>query len=225
MTKYLYVKHWEYADPILLEFFQGLPKKQSVYRAELNPDTNQYSMIFKEGAFPLLIPTLITNNLAQDGYSCELVELSKSNILDLNLEEDDLDKIISWTENKTMINNNSLQVFQEAHLQMQHEQAERLAYVTEAISRLDSVNSIHVDIIFDAVEMLEEKNLLDHDPINDIALDERLGLGVNISRAQDSLKRYSSNDRRTNEDPTDLYEALYHIVRELERRTLNEIDE
>jgi hypothetical protein len=219
-TKYLYVKHWEYADPILLEVFHGLPKVGCVYKTEMNPSTNQYFLQFKEGNIQILLPDLIRNNAEQDGYNCELVELSKSNILDLNLEETELDKIISWT---TMIpQNEQLQVFQQAHLQMQHEQAERMAYVYEALSRLDMVNSIHVDILHNTAEMLEEKNLMN--PEDDISLDENHGLGVNISRAQEALNRYSGPDRRTNEDPTDLYEALYHIVREIERRDINDLD-
>jgi len=235
-VKYLFVKHWSWTDPLDKEKYQGAPVQGRVYRAVYNSKTNSYRFIITENPMNgLLMPDLNSSN-EMNGYTSEIVALTKNNLLDQNIKEEDLDKLTRWMEdqNKDIFTTQPqlpenfpmiiLESLNSAEHQREMEEANRMAYAMEALSDLDSVNSIQFEIIIELIEYLYQQNLLNHEG-DDIALDAKLGIGVNISRTLDTLKRYAGKNRRTNEDPEDLLNAISHLVTERERRIINDLDE
>lgn len=231
VVKYLVCKRWSYHDLADNEKFQGEPRQGSVYRAAYNTKTNSYRLILNENPInALLIDSLISTESQQGSY--ELAELTKYNILDFDLKESELDKIINWKHKNntdlypTDLPQDNLVVinFQAALAQHQHEEAERFAWMTEEMDNLDQVNSLHFEILVELAAYLTEFNLLRHEDPLDLALDEDMGKGVNVSRAQSYLKKYVGKDRKTNDEREDIITAIYHLITELERRDLNEQD-
>jgi hypothetical protein len=232
--QYVYIKSWKYVEPLLNEKFYGHPTPGRVYRAGYNNVTKSYRF-YLENSEALYVHQLINKN-EEEGYVCECVTLTKENALTLNIQEEDLDKLIIWIESnnqdilKPQITPESfpmflLQALNNAENERYNEEAERMAEITEALTDLDAVNSIQVEVILDLVEYLYNQNLERHDDINNIALDESHGLGTNISRAQDKLKIYAGSDRRTNENKQDLLSAISHLIVEAERRNIHQLDE
>lgn len=226
-VKYLFVKKWKWINVEAREKYQGHPEEGRVYRAFHHTKTKSYRVMVPGFNGFLMDKPIVTDE--DEGFLCECEVVEKKNLCNLNFKEEDLDNIINWIETKNSdLYQQNLPIPLESFLaniglQHQMEQADRMAYVTDALTRLDSVNSIQVDVLLELIETLYDKNL---ESVNqeDISLDENHGLGVNVSRTQDALKRYAGNDRRTNEAPEDLYEAMGHLVKEAERRIYNELD-
>jgi len=225
--KYIFIKKWRWVDIEARESYQGHPEEGRVYRVAHHKKTKSFRFVIP--GHDLMLIDSLTNTDERRGYVCDCELVEKRNLLTLNFKEEDLDKILNWTEIKNQ------DLFQQPiplgefmsninNLHQQMETADRMAYLTEAITRLDSVNSIQVEVVIELIEHLYEKNLEAPLNLEDISMDKKNGLGVNISRTQDALKRYAGTDRRTNEDSNDLYEAMGHLVVESERRLLNELD-
>jgi hypothetical protein len=230
--QYVYIKSWKYVEPLLNEKFYGHPTPGRVYRAGYNNVTKSYRF-YLDSSEALYVHQLINKN-EEEGYVCECVTLMKENLLTLNILEEDLDKIISWIEsnNQDILKPQPesfpmflLQALNNAENERYNEEAERMAWITEALTDLDAVNSIQVEVILELIDYLYQQNLMRHDDINNIALDESHGLGTNISRAQDKLNRYAGSDRRTNQDKEDLLSAISHLIVEAERRNIHQLDE
>ena len=98
MTKYLYVKSFSWASTIDQQEYRGHLKPKTVYPAVYDSEANLYYVKFDErGGIPvsLVVPSLtLTNSDAIYNFNCELVEITRDNILDFDLPEEQLDNML-----------------------------------------------------------------------------------------------------------------------------------
>lgn len=233
-VKYLYVKKWSWNHGVV-EVMQGVPKEGTVYRGLYNTLTKSYRLIISEppAVTAILIDSLvIADEVNPFGdiipFVCELVEITKQNILGMNLSEDDLDKIIKWQEIKgrdlITPRETALMSLDKAMKDQSVEDAERLHEALGIIEQLLTINCMHFELILELTDVLIKHNMEDYeDPC--ISLSEgEYGLSLNIGDVYRALGVYTSQDKRLNLDRRDLHEAFIGIVKELSRRDINGLD-
>ncbi len=227
---YLYVEEFTWSQQIYNSMYEGHPKEGGVYRAAYNPESGWHFVIISEASpvKAIVIPSLVSENGID--WVGKIVNLTKENIINYNLKEEQLDEIIKWMDS------NSEDIFKPqipAPLQalqraMDDQQQEDQAFLLHAIGVLEQLqlhNVINLDIIVEISEQLISDSLRSMDsPVSKLKLDKNNGLGANIADALTHITNYTSEDRRTNQDPDDLDRAIIALIRERERRILNELD-
>lgn len=233
IVKYIYVKDFNWAEPFNKMNYEGHFKNKEVYRAIYHPTSNVYSVIFREVRIPF--EAIVFDDLKVDNAicTCEMVEITKENILELNITEKELDKMIKWMETKNEDINpprkeNNLPIpFQNLFNEMKRQESEDTKLMFEmnkAFDELNLHNTIYCELILALTKQLKDYTLNTiEDAASELELDGDRGLSVNIAKAMRSLQQYALPLRRGGEEEVDLDEALFAIFREKERRVLNNI--
>lgn len=208
--KYILVKKFSYLHPDIAEAFAGNPIQGKVYRSVYNINTKHHRLLLPDGVvmgFNVLIGE------SSDAVF-ELIEITKDNILDFNLSEEDLDVFLLPN---TDIFFEPKQMIQNALSQRQDDEVDFANRASNTILNLWSINPDKAEILLTIAHCLTELELSSHeDAANSLRYSDK-GLGINIAEALRALTRYSSDDRKTNEDTADLMVALEAIVVEMER--------
>lgn len=234
-VKYIYVEKWNWLDVISGEIFGGHPIENCVYRSVYNKKTKSHRLILSEGTANSPKDAILIKNFNQsneiEGYTCQLTEITKSNLLNINLNETEVDKLHDWTQS----NNDDLKGhpqpdeaglirLKNAMLEQEMEDKEYLENLFNVATKLLSVNSDYFKILIEIGDLMTESTLIEHDgPVEALSISET-GMSLNIGETLKALKSYTSNNRRTNLDREQLHDALMGIVRELNRRNILEID-
>lgn len=236
--KYFWVNSFKWRDTADRERFAGHPKEKTLYRGWLNTDTNTNRIYYKHGT-ALWFDNLITNDSDTLGYTSDIREINITSILDTPLVESDLDIMIGWleTDNKDIKDI----VFPPPVVPMNITHL-----IQEAIGKINGMEKEFDDFIDDAGELMElDKPVFDQiwniirysldtlygtkrGPLDAdyLSMDKtRAGLGFNIGKAQESIFRYASTDRKTNENPVDLLDTIYTLLTELKRREHHNLNE
>ena len=242
---YLYTHKFEYGNnPISKEENGGHPKPKTVYRAIYNTDTNTYRLIYnisKEGLSFIFIPKLKDHD-EESGLSVDIKILTKKNILDFNISEENLDELLSWlkTDNKD-IKEITGDIGTPKPKQQKVKQGDKPAVVPQNKGvklppqvvqflnlgiELEKTDPLIFGTMFDLLVYLNQNVYTDIGVVNAswLKLDKDHGAGTNISSAVEKLARYMSQDRRTNLDGKDLLGAIKDLLQEQGRRTYHEID-
>jgi hypothetical protein len=215
--QYLYFKDFKWLSALDSERFAGHPRPNTVYRAIVNSSTNNTKVIITES--PDWNAVIINDFNAGEHYTSDCISLNHKNILDANLPEIELDKIIKWQsqDNKDLkrlykpnipsppVLMNLAQAISE---QERQEQAD-LGRAVNILAELRMLDQLGFDIVVDLIRILtkEEPDAL--------AINPNLSTGINFKRIHDSLLRYIGEDRRTNYDRNDLIETFLAIMNEL----------
>jgi hypothetical protein len=219
--QYYYSKDFRWIDPMLSEQFQGHPRPGQVYRAIVNDSTKNIKVIVSENTAVVINDFL--HGIHYEGY---LTPLTLENILELNLEEKELDRIIKWQERdhadlKRLYNPQQttgehvvLQTLANAMNQQAGEEREDITRATNLLAALRITDSVGFELILELIDALGHESMSD-EPSRALATDPRFSTGINVSRAMNSLCRYIGDDKRTNYDREDLIEAFLGIVNEL----------
>lgn len=103
--------------------------------------------------------------------------------------------------------------------QQAEEDKEFMEDVQEVFEDLNLHNSIYAELLLELARALTSFSIdgVD-DPTSELEIDEYLGKGINLHSAIGSLHDYAKND-----DDVNLDVALAYILREKERRILNEL--
>jgi hypothetical protein len=220
-VKYLYVKSWKWGTQQEHENFQGKPEAGDVCWSGYNNKTKSYRMMI--GDKPFYIATLISPEEILAEY--ELVEITKDNILDLNIAEAELDKILKMKD-RTFMNQepqqNIVVKIDQEMLEMMRADEQRVEKAIDAFHYLLELNIDHFDILVELNEAMAEENLLEHDSLTQALSESEHGVGLNIGGTLAALSRYVGDDRRTNLNREDLITAAIGIVKELARLKINE---
>lgn len=245
---YLYVKEFEWTFPEGKENNVGHPKKNKVYRAAYNSDTNSYRLFyeFDKKFTALFLPTLtaVNNETFFDTptYTSEIVELSRHNVLEHLISEEDLDDWLKWIEEdnasiKQMmgLDNNQSQGKQPQIVTAQDvvravQKNQENQELTQFLSRLEHLREINPPL-FEALTNLVEFLVgppdgpeLDTMVETDwIGFSKTLGAGKNLSDALKQLSRYGGESRRTNLMERDLFGAIRSLLAEQARRNFHGI--
>jgi hypothetical protein len=230
-AKYIFVSKWKFLDMLDAEKFQGHPIPGRVYRSLYNNKTDSYRIILNEAAQDGLLVKDINNTSEENGFLSESVVISKSNLLELQLNEEDLDKIINWQET------NNSDLFTEMNpippdiilrienaLATTSEDQQLMDSALHTASELINVNYDFFDVWIELGQLLVEQSLLDHDSQAVVLSESEGGMSLNIGDVYKALKVYTSDDRKTNLDRSSVHEAMIGLARELVRRNLNELD-
>lgn len=222
---YLYVKKFKWLNPINHEGFGGHPKEGRVYRAVKNTDTNSYRLIY--GKIGNIGQGIMFQSLEDDsdGYTADMVPITKSNILDFNIEEEDLDLLAVWVETN---DEDIRQIFEPPLLppprpsfstplpSSSSPEIEALTEFTECVLELRDIDVFSFDTVHDLIHKLTEPPNESIEVLN-IRMNEAFGGGANMVKVFELLARYVGDDRRTNKDPQDLLEAMKFLTYEVNR--------
>lgn len=227
--KYLYVNKFIWQSPIEREQFQGQPLKHRVYRDIFNPLTGNHKLLIPGMDGGIGFDKLKDTNEAAD---FDLKEITLDTVLDYDITENDLDLLNQWIESGNRdiedsyrpIPNEGLQKLKQALHSHNQDEAEALAMATDSMMNLWSANPEKFSVMVSIIQFLTDADL---DSYEDIAHHIRLhpvsGKGVNVAQALRAIDNYNSDDRRTNEDVSDLYMAIEALVTEAERKFTNDL--
>jgi len=235
---YLYVKSFEWFDPIDNENNVGQPKGGFVYRAVVNRETKTYRLVYMDETKKMTavyLPVLITGEESEYNYRSEIIEITKNNILSLNLAERDLHMLLVWIKEKNQSLKQALGVEQpqqqipnltseQVMNVIQSDQEDKYLHkIGESLVNIRNFDPILYDALSELIFYVEEVTSPSNAVDDEDGYSSVLGAGVNISKASEALKRYGSDDRRTNLDYTDLLEAHYALLVETGRRIIHNI--
>jgi hypothetical protein len=228
--KYFWVNKFKWLIPEENERTGGHPKEGTLYQGWINADTNTYRLYYKAGN-AIWLEKLKSSESDMLPYIADIREVNVDTILDLPISEKDLDSLSGWleTDNKNLKDRlfkesvpvPIMKLIEEGVKKMDayEKEIDEFCGESEELFELDKPTFEQVrNVIRYSLDSIYEKKTgpLDGDYLS---LDEtRAGLGFNIGKAQELIYQYASTDRRTNEDPVDLLEAIYHLLTELKRR-------
>lgn len=221
--KYLFIKKFSWNETWDKERFQGHPREGEVYRSIYNPKTNNNKLIINPppGGDSLLLEDF------KNTYEGEIIEITPQTLLECNLPEGNLDKLIQWleSENKDLKDLYQqpapLQILQQAMSSQEYDEQQALNRAINILAELYNINGEVFDIVLALAEgMIQYTIERESDPTNFLMMGER-GAAINIREAVIHLNRYVGPDRRTDLDKNDLYESIKYIIQEIERIKLN----
>jgi len=235
--KYVFINSFKWNDTYNQVRFNGLPNENTVCRCLYNDGSKIYSLIVDESKRPYDAIILDQLNIDTEICTAMLTDLNNENILDvINIPEVELDKMIKWMENdnedlkpkQQLALPPSAQAGFENLLHRAKQQAEEdqlfMQEVYRAFEELNLHNSIYAELLIELAHRLVDYSLSTvDDPGAELELDRDRGMSANLAKALRSLKYYSEPIRHGGEDEDDLDTALLAIMREKERRILNEI--
>lgn len=213
--KYIYVKKFSYHIPDVAESFAGHPHSGKIYRSIFNIHTGHHRLLLPH---PVVLGF---NELVgiSDMADFELIEITLDNILDFDLTEENLDVFL---KPDTDIIFEPQQMIQNAMAQHEQEETDFAHRASGTIMDLWSINPMKAEILLSIAHCLTEVEMTSHeDPANNLRYTSR-GLGVNIAEALRSINRYSCDNKKINEDTSDLMVAIESLVVEIERNYNNE---
>jgi hypothetical protein len=241
--KYFYCHKFKWLNPLDNEIRAGHPKEKTIYRGWYNTETKSYKLITNPGN------AIFLESLKEDdgnflfGFTCDFEEVTKSNILKFkDITEDNLQDMIQWLEINNMDLKERLGFTQreqpipivaiinsmnnEAHQEQVHYQNAFQGFM-ESGEELLNLNPVAFEKIWTLIDkVLDDIYKIEDTPIDgDYLRHGPTGLSININEAYKCLHKYAGKDRRTNENPDDLYEAMAHILTELIRRDYNNLDQ
>jgi hypothetical protein len=220
---YLYVEKFKWSNQENAEAFAGHPKPKSVYRAILNKDTNGYRILYsvENGTGNAVIINSLNSDSEDIGFTCKIHTITRNNILDFDISEEDLDKLSIWTEKdnqdlKNIMKGNT-EPFQQIDI-LDEEASEFFACALD--TRKED------PLLFDAIHeymhhLLEQQPDISSLDTTWLNMSPKFGTGSNISKAIDHIKTYVSENRRTNLDEKDLFHAITHLLNEINQRRFN----
>jgi len=216
---FLFIEKFKWTNLEHTVIYEGHPKEGRVYKSFYNQNDNTYTIGLTENR-AVMIQELNADS-SDFSYSSKIHTLTKENLLDFNIEDEDLDKIINWMEPQEQPINNLVIAMQRQEI----DEKQFLQNFINKVSQLYNINTIQAEVLMDVVEALYDNNLYQvNDTVSRLELDRDRGLSVNICRAFRALDNYSGEDRRTSEDYEDLMTAIVSTVREAERRIVNDLD-
>lgn len=244
--KYLYCNSFTWLNPLENEQYGGHPKEKTIYRAWFNTETKSYRIVLNPGIGTYFKNLKETDTFPQ-GYTCDFEEVTKYNILKFKIEESNLQDLLMWLQYDNADLKERLGftsppkiegvaqphiialvsgIEQEAMMQQQAQQYHLQGFM-ESGEELLNLNPIAFEKIWNLTDhVLEDMYKIEDTPIDaDYLRHGPTGLSININEAYKCLHKYAGKDRRTNENPDDLYEAMAHILTELIRRDYNNLDQ
>lgn len=238
---YLYIREFKWNTTMETEVYMGHPRVGEVYRAALNKATGNYKLFLPiEGNH---INTFVFNslNVSSDQCSGKIEKISKSNIIQLNLREEQLNSILEWMDKdnidvKKAIEPNkqnqdvakniarglmSLREAIEEHGASDNEARRR---ADQKMANLYMTNTDLFEIVLEIVDELHDADMarLEY-PHLMMALSEE-GKGINVQQALIHLSDYMDSPKNGGDCRESILGAIMNLVSELERRTANQLD-
>ena len=220
----LYVNQFRWFDQHTTEQMGGHLKQKRVYRAVFNSDTGSYKVVY---AYDRSSQAIILTDLQQatdqkDGYTANISILTKANMVDFEICEEDLDNIIKWKDHKDLN-----QIIEEGRIRMEPSPEQNfiqelfrvakpndmMREYTESSRELFSISPLHHDGLLDLIEHIKGNKLGSIEAMN-LTMDEYFGPGINIGNAYEAMARYTCEDRKMNLDPADLLLAASNLITE-----------
>jgi hypothetical protein len=241
---YLFIKDFKWTDIQQSIPTGGHPSPGRVYRAAKNKNDKSYRLVIEKYPFDMVVLETLTSTDGVRGYTSEIIELSAKNVIDVLPTEEDLNLIDKWvnSDNKdvkdAMTRNNEevelMPVIQSLDRALkQIDESRRIASEAgELLGYLRELNTIQFEVIIGIVEDLIELN--ESEP--DESFTGRLARGnngsaYNMGRALEAIENYMETEVvvGNNERPENLFQqylnqGIIALVRESERRELNELN-
>lgn len=229
---YLYIDKFQWSSHVDSEQFGGHPKPKHVYRAILNKDTGGYRVIYKvvNGNAQAMMINTINSEDEGNGFTCSIVPLTKANILNYDINDADLTTLEYWTENE---NKDLIAIMKGSDTPVLSgfipDDKVSIEKITEDVvefiacaTTLRNVNPLLFDAVHEfihhATETQPEDTSIDTTWLN---LSKQFGTGANVHKALEHLSIYAGNNRRTNLDEHDLFQAITHLLNEYTNRQFN----
>lgn len=221
------------------EFHHGHLRDGRVYRCLHNLDAKSY-LVNYDPHNCILTDSLLTTELDGSAFTCELIQLTKNNILEFPIKEDDLDMIIKMEAgghkdimamhmgDAAIMDGSSLpprQIVEGIMRNFHSQEREDLDYVSTIASKLAHLirmNCMQVDALNDVIDGLLAATETEPQTFTEALSRTNSGSGYNIGRALEHLQIYTGNDKRLSYDYNDLTMAIMYLIEEQVRRIYND---
>lgn len=228
--KYLFVNSWTWHDATLSEDYNGHPHAGEVYRAIYNDKTKNYKLEFPTEQ--LLTDVLLIEKLtfSDDDSSGSLTEITKENIVKLNLSEADLDKLIGWFDNakQDMAKLYGKKKAPERITVVEPSNQERqvMAGALHILNSIYQTNTALFALIMEVASRLHRNDMQKpiHNAMTTLTLSGGAS-GVNIHQALGNLEEYIKPIKKGGDDRDNVIYAIIHLFTELQRRVINNLDD
>lgn len=233
--KYLFVHDFKWLDPTRSEQYQGHPLPGKIYRAVHNEKTGNYKVFIP----PVNILMTDRLNLVEtDDQECvsSIVEITKANIISLNLQDEELTKLTQWMDmdNKDIKDSlykdepmmqKGLESLQQAIDQQSREEAEAMFVAKEVLTPLLITNSLAFDLLLEIAYAVHQDDMENQ---NSNTLSLALGpdgKGANMSQVLMCVNEYLDKPKNGGDDRDSLIALILHAFTELQRRVIQDLDE
>lgn len=247
---YLFVKQFAWSSAGDNENHVGHPKPGRVYRSVFNKDTKTWRLFYEiDGKLTgIFLPKLNAEERTDEDkfftelqYTAEIIELSKTTILDCDITTEDLDLLCKWIDEGNQPIKHIMGFEREqphgfmpvsgeeivrALQQNMLRDEEFVAFIKQA-RHLKENNLLLFDAIAEFVWFLNESMAVPDETIDSTwtEFSKTLGAGKNISKSLEHLSRYGGESQRTNMMQEDLFGAIKSLMLEQARRSLHGIHE
>lgn len=168
----------------------------------------------------------IFSNLASTVGSVSVDFLTKENILDYPIKEEDLDRIIEWTTDidlyEDVAENFVREAVKEGIKKISEQDKIDMNHAGELLLNLKLIDPDYFTIITILTDFLSRYSLTQD--LSGLEFDLISGSGVNVRDALNSLKPYVSNEKKVREQEQDLVVAIVALLTEYKRRIIHNLD-
>jgi hypothetical protein len=211
---YVYAKDFEWINPIDVEKFNGHPFNTKVYRVYYNKRDRNYELYLDDDRNTIIvIPSL---KAVPDGYTGELVKITRENIVDLKLPQEELDRLYEWLSEKREVIK-----IPDTPVILGNEEAELTSFMVN-VAELYKTQYTIFDALHTFIEYANNRAPFESMDELNLSLSKDYGAGLNVGRAFACLAQYVSDDPRVAECEEDLLEAIYNLINEQARRETHE---
>lgn len=235
--KYLFVKKFKWIDITRAEVYQGHPRAGMVYRAIHGNNTNNYKVVISP-TNTLLTDELIVTEEQEDSLVCEMVEITKQNIIQLNIPEKELDRLSAWITNgnqdlKSMYQppQPPVQIMQQGLIRLKNammaqedEESKAMAKAERVMGGVYVTNPVAFDLILEMADAIFQYDLLRQQSSTLGLTLGAEGKGINCHQALENIHEYLSPVKQGGDERISVKQAIIHLYSELERRILNDLD-
>lgn len=236
--KYLYVKNFKWLDMVRAEGYQGHPRVGEVYRAIHGTNTDNYKLVISP-SLTLLTDQLVITKEEETYCVSDLIEITKQNIIELNLDEKQLDRLAAWMANDNqdlkkmygpvqpipqMNIQQGLISLKNAMAAQEDEEAKAMGKAERVMGGLYVTNSTAFNLVLEIADGLYQYDLLRQaSPTLPLTLGTE-GKGINCHQALENIHEYLSPVKQGGDERISIKQALLHLFTELERREINNLD-
>lgn len=230
--RYVYVNAFKWKDTVSSEMYAGHPRAGKVYRAVYNTNTNNYRIGLPGTPHFFVFPKLILTEEDEAECTCDMVEITKENIVQLNLPEDGLDQMTQWieTDNNDLREvtpeekniKNGLQRLQKAVSDQELEEIRLMSQAQQVIQDIYLVDTSLLNVYLDIGRLLYKRSM--EEPITHDLRRGSDGRGINIFSATNHINDYMRPVKAGGDYKESIEEAIIDLTIELERRKLNNLD-
>jgi hypothetical protein len=240
---FLYVKEFTWKNKKDKTSMNGHPVSGRVYRAVKDEEDESYKVYIGKELTNIKVDGIKIYNLVNDTdtWKCDIVELNKNTMLELDITDDDLNMIKITTENNhsdlsDVIKGSKKEVSgaltgndetEESFLNRLMEEIENTSTELpegDPLHAIYQIDPLMGETLYELLEYIlytyNDKYTSSPIDVQSMTLDDKFGKGINVFNTIKYLSRYSTDGFPKSNNPSDLTKAVHYLLFESMRRKL-----